>query len=104
MFICSKSQLGRLWVVKPLNYYFQLNARTVITTVISSRRIAANIVELIKLFCAYCRSRLSAQHALGSSRSSAPLQPLPKTTNTQVSPRCQKKIHSTSLFMILSPT
>ena len=89
----SKNQLGRLRVVKPLNYYFQLNARAFITTVIISRRIVANIVELINGFCAYYKSHLSVLHILGSSESLAPLQPLPKTTKTQVSLRHQKKIH-----------
>lgn len=93
MFIYSKNQLSRLRIVKPLNYYFQLNARTFIITVIISRRIVANIVELINLFCAYYKSHLSALHILGSSESLAPLQPLPKTMKTQVSLCHQKKIH-----------
>lgn len=81
MFIYSKNQLGRLRVVKPLNYYLQLNARAFITTVIISRRIAANTVELTNLFRVYYKSHLSALHTLGSSESLGPLQPLPKTTD-----------------------
>lgn len=72
MFIYSKNQLARLRVVKPLNYSSQLNARTFITTVISSRRIAANIVELINLVCAHYKSHVSALHLTGSSESSVP--------------------------------
>lgn len=90
-FIYSKKQLGRLWAVKPPNYYFQLNTRTSITTVIIPRRTAVSAVQLTNLL-GVCH--LPALCFPGS---------IPKTGQTQAPARRQSKIHPTSPLMILSP-